>query len=75
MAGFLNESNGSPSSTRLVFFVVAGVVLGVFCYATATGKPIPAIPESVLVLFGIVMGGKVTQKAFEKDAQQPQGQP
>ena len=71
-AGFLQETNGTFSSTRLMFLLVTFAVLGVFVYSTFSGKPIPEIPESVLVLFGIGMGGKVTQKALGENGPSPQ---
>ena len=73
MSGYLTETNGSPSSTRLAFAAIVVTVLSAFAYAMVTGKPIPTIPESVLVLLGIGMGGKVTQKAFEAKPDEAKG--
>ena len=73
MAGFLQENDGAFSSTRLMFLAVTLTVLGTFVYSTVSGKPIPIIPESVLVLFGIGTGGKVVQKALGENGRNTKG--
>ncbi|MBI5694883.1 MAG: hypothetical protein HZC51_03945 [Nitrospirae bacterium] len=62
---FLQENNGDYSSARLALLLWVGGVLIVWAKSSITNGQIQAIPESVQVILGILMSGKVVQKFGE----------
>lgn len=67
LAQFFQEDNGSFSATRLAFLVwVFGalVLWGVDCFQH--DRKMQEIPQSVQVLIGVLMTGKVAQKFTEE---------
>ncbi|GEM_PF-5100218 len=67
LAEFLQEKNGNFSSTRLAFLMwVLGTLL-VWIIVSLENSQLAAVPESIIIIFGILMTGKVTQKFGEKD--------
>lgn len=70
---FLNESNGNPSSMRIVTFIwVAGTFLVwagaaiITAWQSPANFTFPTLPsEIVMIVLGMITG-KVAQKGFEK---------
>lgn len=75
LAQLFMESNDKISSTRVGFLLWVVVVLAVWAYVSIRTMSMPAIPESVIVLLGILMTGKVTQKFAEKPKETPPAPP
>lgn len=65
--GVLYDDKGNPSSTRLALIVWVFGVLLIWGIKTLKDPAFPLleIPESIMYIFGILMGGKVGQKHFE----------
>ena len=65
---FLQEDNGNFSSSRLALLLWVVGVLVAWIIASVKSEPrmLQAIPDSVIVVIGILMTGKVTQKFGEK---------
>lgn len=63
---FLQEDNGNFSSTRLAFLLWVIGVLVVWIFISIKSSTLQSINESVLILLGILMTGKVSQKFAEK---------
>lgn len=64
--GFLREDNGNFSATRLGFLSwVLGVLL-IWGGASVHDKKLAEVPQSVQILIGVLMAGKVTQKFTEE---------
>jgi hypothetical protein len=65
-AFFLDKGKSEPSATRLAFLLWAiGVLIVWACVSLAT-KSLLALPESVVTILGILMGGKAVQRFGEK---------
>lgn len=62
---FLQDDNGGFSATRLAFLLWVLGLLTIWLIASAKAGSLQAIPESVITLLGILMGGKVVQKFGE----------
>jgi hypothetical protein len=63
---FLQEDNGSFSSSRLAFLLWAIGTLLVWVVVSYKLNSLQVIPESVITIIGILMTGKVVQKFGEK---------
>ncbi len=66
---FLEEDNGTLSSTRLAFLLWVVGVLVIWTDASWHAHALQAIPSSLQVILGILMTGKVTQKFGETKAE------
>ncbi|MDH4027858.1 MAG: hypothetical protein OEU95_03375 [Nitrospirota bacterium] len=64
---FLQENNGSFSSNRLGFLLWIIGVLVVWIMESIKCGELQHIPDSVQVIIGTLMTGKVIQKHFEKE--------
>ncbi len=64
--GFLQDSTGNFSSTRLAFLVWAIGVLACWAYVVVKSLALPPIPTEVVTVLGILMTGKVVQKYTEQ---------
>ncbi|RMF58914.1 MAG: hypothetical protein D6748_07535 [Calditrichaeota bacterium] len=67
LAEFLQEKNGNFSSTRLAFLLWVLGTLFVWIFISIKNLTLQPLPESVIIIIGILMTGKVTQKFGEKD--------
>ena len=67
LAEFLQEKNGNFSSTRLAFLLWVLGTLFVWIFISIKNLSMQSVPESIIIIFGILMTGKVTQKFGEKD--------
>lgn len=54
------------SATRLVLFLWAVGVLVIWGYASIKSATLQDIPQSVVTILGLVMGGKVVQRFGER---------
>lgn len=63
---FLQEDNGGFSSSRLAFLLWALGVLIVWIVISVKSAGLQEIPDSVAMVLGILMTGKVAQKFGEK---------
>lgn len=63
---FVSESNGKLSSGRLIVVTWSLGVFAVWGYASYVLGSLATIPESVIVMFGTAIGGKVVQKFGER---------
>ena len=65
----LKDSNGQYSSTRftmiLIIFVILAVFLGHNIYSMLNDHAFVDFPVNVVVILGIVLTGKVSQKIVE----------
>lgn len=61
LAEFLQDTKGNFSATRLVFLVYAGVLLGVWTYASINSHSVADIPQAVAIVFLSLMAGKAVQ--------------
>ncbi|GAB4385127.1 MAG: hypothetical protein Kow00121_49680 [Elainellaceae cyanobacterium] len=66
LAQFLQEDNGNFSSTRLAFLAWVFGTLIIWCNGSFQEGKMQEIPQSIQVLIGIFMTGKVTQKFREE---------
>ena len=64
-AEFFQENNGTLSATRLAFLIWAFGVLVVWGIPSIRHEKLEPIPESVVVVIGMLMTGKVVQKFSE----------
>lgn len=62
----LKEENGKFSSTRLAFLLWTVGTLLVWIFNSIASGTLQPVPQSVIVVLGILMTGKVTQKFGEK---------
>lgn len=68
---FFQEQNGSFSSTRLAFLLWAIGVLAVWIVISIRGGAIQPLPESLIMILGVLMTGKVVQKWAEPKSESP----
>lgn len=76
--GYLTDSDGSPSSYRLMMILGVFLILGVWAFvciygavhppAGATGLVIADIPWNLVTIIGLLLAGKVAQKWKEGPA-------
>lgn len=66
LSEFFQEANGTLSATRLAFLAWVFVVLTIWGIDSFRSQKMENIPESVQVLIGVLMTGKVAQKFGEK---------
>lgn len=64
---FLEDKGGDHklSATRLAMLLWALSVLAVWMYASVQAKALASIPQSVVTILGIVLGGKAIQRFGE----------
>jgi hypothetical protein len=62
---FLDKGTGDLSATRLVLFIWATGVLVVWAVVSIVAKDIQTIPESVITVLGLALGGKAVQRFGE----------
>lgn len=62
---FFQENNGQYSATRLAFLAWVFGVLVVWGTGSIQAKAMQEIPDSVAILVGVLMTGKVAQKVSE----------
>ena len=67
----IKEKSGKLSSLRLVFMIWALGVLAAWGYVSHQSKQLAAIPESIIAILGLMLTGKVTQRAIESKDNQP----
>ena len=60
------SETGQTSSMRVAMVVGLLCVFAVFVFAAFDMATFPEIPQEVLWLVGLLIGGKVSSKAFEK---------
>ena len=72
---FLQEDNGGLSANRLAFLLWIVGVLVVWVITSIKSGSLQVIPESVAVIIGILMTGKVAQKFGEKALEQAEAKP
>lgn len=65
---FFKDDNGELSSTRLAFLAWAIGVLVVWIISSLTTGSLQKIDDSIGIILGILMSGKVVQKFAEKSA-------
>lgn len=63
---FLQDNNGQSSSTRLVFFLWAIVVLMVWAYLSLKNSELKGLPNEVVTVLAALMAGKTVQRFAEK---------
>lgn len=63
------DAAGQLSSTRLAFLAWTVGVMVVWGYQSVKVGQLVAVPESVTMILGILMTGKVTQRFGEKSQQ------
>lgn len=63
---FLQDNNGQSSSTRLVFFLWAIVVLMVWAYLSLKNAELKGLPNEVVTVLAALMAGKTVQRFAEK---------
>lgn len=63
---FFQEDNGHLSSTRLAFLFWTIGVLVVWSISSLRGTGLAELPESIEIIIGLLMSGKVVQKFGEK---------
>ena len=61
-----DKGNQNLSATRLVLFIWATGVLVVWAVVSIVAKSIQAIPESVITVLGLALGGKAVQRFGER---------
>lgn len=66
---FFQEANGSFSSSRLAFLLWAIGTLVVWILTSVKAGALQPIPESALMILGMLMTGKVVQKWAEPASQ------
>lgn len=68
----LQDNSGGLSSTRLSMLLWVVGVFVVWAAISVTNKALQDLPDSVLVLFGILITGKVTQRFGERPLEESQ---
>lgn len=63
---FLQEDNGGFSASRLAFLLWICGALIAWLVTSITSYSLQEIPDSVVMIIGILMTGKVTQKFGEE---------
>jgi hypothetical protein len=73
LAQFMKEDNGNFSSSRLGFllWVIGVLAVWVIDSLKCPSCTLATIPESVITIVGILMGGKVVQKFGENKGSTP----
>jgi hypothetical protein len=71
IAGFVQETDGSYSATRLGFLAWVLGVLGAWLAASLAKQSLQPVPESVAAILGVLMTGKVVQRFGEKPSIPP----
>jgi len=66
LTGFFREDNGNPSMSRLVTFLVVGVILFHWIYAILLSQGKAGIDAYEITLLGIAMGNKIVSKLTER---------
>ncbi len=65
LGSFIREENGKLSSSRLLMMLWGGGIFVVWAIASLKGEALQAIPDSVLTVIGIFVGGKTVQRFGE----------
>ncbi len=68
---FVQETDGSYSATRLGFVAWTLGVLVAWVATSIDHRSLQPIPESVATILGVLMTGKVVQRAVERPATPP----
>lgn len=63
--GFLHDTDGGLSSMRLVFLVIAFMIVGVWGYVCVSKEQLVDFPSGVVWVLGSCLFGKVSQKVVE----------
>jgi hypothetical protein len=63
---FQDKANQEFSTTRLVRFIWATGVLVVWAVVSIVAKSVQSIPESVITILGLALGGKAVQRFGEQ---------
>jgi hypothetical protein len=66
LSSFLEDNSGGFSSTRLAFLLWVVGVLVIWLYTSVQSCALVKIDDSVIVILGILMGGKTVQRFGEK---------
>jgi hypothetical protein len=69
IAEFFQDNSGGLSSTRLAFLTWTMGVFLVWGFASYQAKSVQAIPDSVIVMMGVVSGAKCVQRFGEKSVE------
>jgi len=64
-ARFIEEQNGKASAVRLILLLWGVGVLVVWIIASVRSNALHEIPESVVVILGLLIGGKAVQRFGE----------
>jgi len=62
---FLQDETGAFSSNRLVYLSWSIAILGLIIFLSISGKALPKIDTSLILLYGSVVAGKVVQSFSE----------
>lgn len=68
----LEDNSGGLSSNRIVFFAWCIGILIIWGYTSIKNNQIAPLDQSVQVIFGILMGGKIIQRGLEKPETKPE---
>lgn len=71
LSQFFQENNGNYSATRLAFLAWIFGALIIWSIGSFRDKEMQPIPESVTILVGVLMSGKVAQKFQEESGSLP----
>lgn len=62
---FFSDNDGSMSASRLILIMYATVIIGAWSYISIKSTTLTPVPESVITMLGLAIGGKIIQKPFE----------
>ena len=74
-AQFFQDGSGAYSATRLAFLLWSAGVLVVWVWVSITKQALAPIDQSVVLVLGALMTGKVVQSFSPNDAAAPPPQP
>jgi hypothetical protein len=63
--GFIKDKDGKASSSRLLILIWGLGVFGIWAVASFKSATLQSIPESVITILGILVGGKTIQRFGE----------
>jgi len=71
LSQFFKDDTGQYSATRLAFLIWAAGVFLVWAYMCILTKSLVEIPQTVVEVTGLFMGGKVIQSHIENQPTKP----
>lgn len=69
---FFQDPNGSLSSTRLAFLLWSIGVLAAWLYVSIKVAALQPLDESIIMIMGVFMTGKVAQRFTESKPEKPE---